>query len=126
ETTDQGAKLPPAGPRQNGRIPASWRTKSLLWRTKGRWRGDQAGLAGRQAAEDVRLTTRLASRDLYRAAALRWMTPLPAILSTSEIVLRSAVFTCAGSPESMAVRIWRSAPRRRLRSSRLCSRRTTF
>ena len=56
---------------------------------------------------------------LVAAGGVRWISFFFAILSTSEIVSRSASFTFAGSSESMAARMSRSALRRRVRNWRL-------
>lgn len=61
-------------------------------------------------------------RDLYRAAALRWMIPLLASLSMSEMVARRADLAAFKSFFSIAVRISFNALRNRERNWRLCSR----
>lgn len=68
--------------------------------------------------------SRLASRDLYRAAALSWMMPLADIVSISEIVPLNADRASSVFPSSSAARNDRNARRRRVRKLRLRSRRT--
>ena len=67
---------------------------------------------------------RLASRDLYRAAALSWIMPLADILSISEIVPLNADWASSVLPSSSADRNDFSVRRRRVRKPLFRSRRT--